>query len=72
MKTVFLILMSCLTLTLSGYALADCDGGNCEEGACNPYESNCQCTDPICNRPAYSDCTSRARCCEAFGNVGGR
>jgi len=74
MRTALLTLFGCLTIALSGYALADCGSGGCDSGAggCNPYESNCQCTDPICNLPAYSDCISRAYCCEAFGNIGGR
>jgi len=72
MRTALLTLFGCLAIACSGYALADCSGGSCGDSACNPYESNCQCTDPICNLPAYSDCISRAYCCEAFGNIGAR
>ena len=74
MKSVFLSIIGCIALTLSGYALADCNGGGCGNPArpCNPYQSDCQCSDPICNKPMYSNCISRTYCCEAFGNVGAR
>lgn len=72
MKAAILMIIGCLTVLLSGYTFADCNDEGCSEGICNPYESYCQCTDPMCNRPQYSDCISRAYCCEAFGNVGAR
>lgn len=63
-------------ISLSAFAWDNsCMNGGCDvtlvEG-CNPFESYCQCTDPICNRPQYSNCISRAYCCEAFGNIGAR
>ena len=74
MRTGFLTLLACLLLSMSHMVVAypDCYQDNCGPVACNPYESNCQCTDPACSRPWDSDCISRAACCEAFGNVGAR
>jgi len=74
MKMFMLAVLGCLTMTVSSFVWAGACYGNCggEAGVCNPIESNCQCTDPMCNRPQYSDCISRAYCCEAFGNIGGR
>lgn len=72
MKIILVSIMSCLIVTLSSYAFADCNGGRCVTKTCNPYESDCQCSDPICNKPMFSNCISRAYCCEAFGNIGAR
>jgi hypothetical protein len=75
MKALSLSIAACLALLFSHYALADCGTGRCgssNNNVCNPYESDCQCSDPICNKPMYSNCISRAYCCEAFGNIGAR
>jgi len=76
MRRILLSLIGCLALTLaltlSSTALANCGGGRCGTNACNPYESDCQCSDPLCNKPMYTNCISRAYCCEAFGNIGAR
>jgi hypothetical protein len=73
MRSALLSVIGCLALALSGYALADCSGGEgCQGGTCNPYLSDCQCSDPICHKPMYSNCISRTYCCEAFGNIGAR
>lgn len=78
MKAMFAILAGSIIFGMSGIAFAGgCgggDGSSCGGGgeACDPYQSSCQCTDPMCDRPWYSDCISRAYCCEAFGNVGAR
>lgn len=68
MKTRMFALLSCLFLLACNTALAWDE----DMGGCNPYESNCQCTDPVCSRPWDSNCISRAECCEAFGNIGAR
>lgn len=73
MRAIVLVISGCLAIILSGHVFASCNDEGCFEGGyCNPYESFCQCTDPMCNRPQYSDCISRAYCCEAFGNIGAR
>lgn len=76
MKAIFAILAGSIIFGMSGAVFADggCSGGDgsCGSDACDPYQSTCQCTDPICNKPWYSDCISRSYCCEAFGNMGAR
>jgi len=72
MRSLLFSVISCLTLTLSGYVFGDCSGEHCYAKSCVPYESDCQCSDPICHKPMYSNCISRAYCCEAFGNIGAR
>ncbi len=77
MKATLLTLVGFITIFLSTQTLAwpdegSCQGGNCGPAACNPYETNCQCTDPACNRPWDTNCISRGECCEAFGNMGAR
>lgn len=75
MKAIIAILASSFILGMSSIALASdggCGSGGCGSDACDPYQSDCQCTDPICNKPWYSDCISRSYCCEAFGNIGAR
>lgn len=75
MKATILTFLGCVAILMSGYSLgwsSGCDQGNCGSNFCNPYETECQCTDPACNRPWDSDCISRAECCEAFGNMGAR
>lgn len=80
MRVTIATLIGCLAILISGQALAGCgscgDGGGCGDGgcgvACDENQTRCQCTDPICNKPWYSDCISRSYCCEAFGNVGAR
>ncbi len=52
-----------------------CQGSGCgfaSYSSCNPWESNCQCTDPACGPTQRYDtnCLSRGACCEAFGNIG--
>lgn len=70
MKAAILTFIGCSVFLMSEYSLASC--GSCGSSFCNPYETNCQCTDPACNNPWDSDCISRAACCEAFGNIGAR
>jgi hypothetical protein len=78
MKKELLSVIGCFAFIFAGNAVASvCENGSCTEisyatTTCNPFETNCQCTDPICNKYMYSDCISRAYCCEAFGNPGGR
>jgi hypothetical protein len=74
MKAILLGMVGCLALTVSGYIFANCGSGRCDSvvGVCDPFESDCQCSDPICNKPMYSNCISRAYCCRAFGNIGAR
>lgn len=76
MKTRMLALLGCVAFSISCAAFADdCLGGSCgslSTASCNPYETNCQCTDTACHRPWDSNCISRAECCEAFGNIGAR
>lgn len=75
MKTVLLSVAGCLILAFSGITLADCFGGGCgggEQRICDPMKSDCQCSDPLCNKPMYTNCISRGYCCEAFGNIGAR
>ncbi len=73
MKAAVLIVIGCAMMSLASVSLADCgDEGGCGGNVCNPYETSCQCTDPACNHPWDTDCISRAYCCQAFGNVGGR
>ncbi|MBV9576834.1 MAG: hypothetical protein JO149_09445 [Gammaproteobacteria bacterium] len=74
MKAAILTIMgSCLILLNSNAIAGSCgSNGGCGGGGCNPQETSCQCTDPACNSPWDSDCISRAYCCKAFGNVGGR
>lgn len=75
MKTLFFVLIGCITLTLSSQLWADCYRGgkftscrSCE--ASSPYVTTCQCTDQGVGR--NNSCMSTAKYCEAFGNVGGR
>lgn len=76
MKSFILVMTGCLSLFLSTGSFAwfddsDCAQGNCGVSSCNPYVSNCQCTDPLCG--SYDmNCLSTGACCEAFGNVGAR
>lgn len=75
MKATVSIAVGCCILLLNSNAFAggcSSDRGGCGSGACNPYETNCQCTDPSCHNPWDSDCISRAYCCQAFGNIGAR
>ncbi|VVC74937.1 hypothetical protein AQUSIP_02110 [Aquicella siphonis] len=76
MKSTLLTVIGCLTLSMTSLSFAwsdsACSGGSCGASYCNPYESNCQCTDPACSHPEDTDCISRAYCCEAFGNIGAR
>lgn len=79
MKATLITVIGCSILLTSNLAFAwyddnqsSCQGGSCGSSYCNPYESNCQCTDPACSHPADSNCISRGYCCEAFGNVGAR
>jgi hypothetical protein len=76
MRVFILSLFGCAAIAFGGYAYAysddSCGDGECGPSSCNPYESNCQCTDPLCSKPMYTDCISRAYCCEAFGNIGAR
>lgn len=78
MRTLVSSIVFFVSLLLGSHAFAwqaYCEDGRCGTNlasSCNPYESYCQCTDPICNRPMYSNCISRAYCCEAFGNIGAR
>jgi len=79
MRMTLLTIIGCAAILMSGsiFAWSDndsssCSGGNCGASYCNPYESDCQCTDPTCNNPADSNCISRGYCCEAFGNIGAR
>ena len=72
MRSVILSVVGCLALTLGGYALANCVDGVCAPQACDPYKSDCQCSDPLCHKPQYTNCISREYCCRAFGNIGAR
>ncbi len=74
MKATILTIIGCVMVLACSVVWSDdgCSSGTCGPSFCNPYETNCQCTDPACNRPWDSDCISRAECCEAFGNMGAR
>lgn len=83
MKTVLLSLAGCLLLITSATVMANCGSGSAiacggpgpsgsGAGMCDPVKSDCQCSDPLCHKPMYTNCISRAYCCEAFGNIGAR
>jgi hypothetical protein len=74
MKTIMVVTIGCLLLSVSGLVLAGCGctsscgrSVSCEPSS--PYTTECQCTDPGANR---NPCMSREKYCEAFGNVGAR
>jgi hypothetical protein len=74
MKKLALNVIGCLALLFSVNVTANCGIGGCgaEGNVCDPVKSDCQCSDPLCNKPMYTNCISRAYCCEAFGNIGAR
>lgn len=72
MKIAVASILGCLAILFSATTWADCSTGSCGGSECDYNQTSCQCTDPICNKPWYSDCISRGYCCEAFGNIGAR
>ena len=72
------ILADCGSSAISGGSVISCGSGGggyrggSGAGPCDPIKSDCQCSDPLCNKPMYTNCISRAYCCEAFGNIGAR
>jgi hypothetical protein len=70
MKKLILALLGTVIISLSTFVIAGCGSCNSCGGsqACGqPAESECYCTDPNASR---NHCMSRAKYCEAFGNVG--
>lgn len=78
MRTYWIQLATLIILSFSTASFAwndDHAEGGCGRGLArngNPNESYCQCSDLLCQKPMYTDCISRAYCCEAFGNIGAR
>lgn len=69
------ILLTCAIFMVSSYSFAGgCCADSCGDIAFQDgdYTSSCDCTDPNCGPKGYNDCMSANKCCEAFGNVGGR
>jgi len=73
MKSAIASLLFIISLTLGFYAYAGCGQRACGKGQiCDYYQTKCQCTDPACSYPSYTNCISRGYCCKAFGNIGAR
>ena len=78
MQTKLAIILGCLCFLLNSYAFAaGCSsssvcGRNYQKpsSGCASRNDSCQCADPACIN-GDNDCMSRAKCCAAFGNIGG-
>lgn len=77
MKVALLTILGSSVFFFSTLIFAGCCGGAGSGAYCQgrcpvyetEYETTCQCSDVNCGT---NSCLSRAKCCEAFGNVGAR
>ncbi len=68
----FIVLMTLAAFSSAGgcYSQA-CPTYACQSNACADTISPCDCTDPECKGGCTGNqCMSRAKCCQAFGNLG--